>query len=306
MRRHVLAAAVLAARLAPPLAATPPSLDVRGLAFTPVSPCRVLDTRALSGSQGAGDGPLTAGQPYAFDVSAGEAADCLVPDTARAALLNFVAASATGNGNLRIWAWDDQNAAQPTTSTLNYTSGFNSANGVTSMLCNPSTASDGDCSRDLYAQLNGGSAHLVVDVLGYYSAPGSGPLWGEGRPGAARLAGFLGYCSGPGNVVFGLSRASATWNEAASACPAGTWVCTAAQRGTSVCDVFRPDTTCDGNNCDGDCLDSAHDNHVGWLADLDSDLTSVGSQGLATGENGFAGSAAVCARIPVWCCSLEP
>jgi hypothetical protein len=306
LRAAVLAFLSLATGAAGALAA-PPSLDVRGLAFTPVDPCRILDTRPLSQQPGAGEGPLQSGVPYSFDVAEDDAVACGIPSPeAKAVLLNFVAVGATGNGNLRVWPWDNSNPAQPSTSILNFTSGFNTVNGVVVAICNITTASQG-CGEDLFAQANGASIHLVVDVLGYFSSPGGGPLWGRGRPGTFRTGVQSGDFTIPcqqGIYRFGLSAVAVSWAEAAEACPANTWVCTAAQRGTGECNTARlDDESCDFRDCDGVCGGLAPDGHLGWLADQgDSPNITYGMYRAETA--GAALGYPACATLPVWCCSL--
>ena len=65
------------------------------LVFTPLTPCRIIDTRAAGG-------PIMPGSPRDFLVSGnlgfegqgGTPGGCGIPDSATAAMLNFVAASA--------------------------------------------------------------------------------------------------------------------------------------------------------------------------------------------------------------------
>lgn len=48
-----------------------------------------------------------------------------------------------------------------------------------------------------------------------------------------------GLCTN-GGVLFGHGSARVRWEGAASGCPAGTWVCTQAERGTATCDTAWP------------------------------------------------------------------
>jgi hypothetical protein len=130
-------------------------------------------------------------------------------------------------------------------------------------------------------------------------------LWGQGRPGAQAYGTIVNQActsTSPG-IYFGLSQVIATWNEAASACPAGTWVCTAAERGTSTCDTTRPDDpTCDYRLCDDSCANSLANAHLGWLSDAASGI----STGEYQSENGTAPvGAATCTHLAVWCCSYS-
>ncbi|HEY7508628.1 MAG TPA: hypothetical protein VIG50_00160, partial [Vicinamibacteria bacterium] len=79
----------------------------RDLVFTPVPPCRVIDTRfAVAGK-------LLAGVPRDSDVAGtlsdqGGLTDCLIPfGPATAIAVNLVAVAPSGAGNLRAWAFGD-------------------------------------------------------------------------------------------------------------------------------------------------------------------------------------------------------
>lgn len=134
--------------------------------------------------------------------------------------------------------------------------------------------------------------------------PGADHLWGQGRPNTQRYgtAGEeSGLCTGPTGVKFGLSLGIASWGSAASQCPADTWVCTNAERGTGACDTARNDGSIDGLECfdtPAATLDFASDSHDGWLADI-TGLTD----GDAISESGGTGNHWVCMSLPVWCCS---
>ncbi len=127
-------------------------------------------------------------------------------------------------------------------------------------------------------------------------------LWGQGRPSAVRygVVGVeAGLCVG-GGVFFGLSSVMLSWGGAAAACPAGTWVCTSAERGSGVCDTARPDDTEDHDACDGSAVDLPANDHQGWVADAGgADVR----RGLGRGELGIELAASTCVSQPVWCCS---
>ena len=135
------------------------------LIYRTVPPCRILDTRQQGGS-------LAAGSPRAFQVTGidlspqgGNASGCGVPfGPAVGALINFVAVNPTGAGNLRAWPYG---GSIPTASILNYTSGFNLANGIAIPICDPSPTPTA-CQRDFYVQADFSAAHLVADVVGYF------------------------------------------------------------------------------------------------------------------------------------------
>ena len=275
-----------------------------GMSFYPLPPCRILDTRPGSGVQGAGVGHLQPGVPFAFDVSEGDAA-CGVPADARAAVLDFVAVGPAGAGHLTVWPWDLPMPPAPNASVLNFTPGVTIANATAVRICHPEAA-NASCVNDLYAMTGVSAAFLVVDVLGYYAPPGLAVLWGEGRPGSARYGPETprpdSMCAN-GDFEFGLSRALAEWNDAASACPAGTWVCTEEQRGTAPCDAQRGGA--DGFACHGGGFDFPADGQIGWLADLSSadEAKVMPERGWENPGPGEFNVVATCTRYPVWCCS---
>jgi hypothetical protein len=144
------------------------------LVYTPMTPCRIFDSRSGSGLQGAGTGPLAAGAAVAIDVAGGAAASCGVPfPAAKAAVLNFIAVAPSGPGDLRAWPWDNTNPPPPNASVINFSNvaGLNIANGPVVPICNTSTATGGDCTHDLFLRPDVHSTHVVIDVLGYLAAP---------------------------------------------------------------------------------------------------------------------------------------
>jgi hypothetical protein len=141
------------------------------LVYTPVAPCRIVDTRVAGGI-------LTAGSTRDFWVTGtgfgsqgGTAGFCGVPfGPATAAMLNFVATSSAGPGNLQAWPYA---GTVPTASTLNYGSvtGLASiANGLAIPICDPSVST---CTRDFTVKANNSNTHVVVDVVGYFSKSAS-------------------------------------------------------------------------------------------------------------------------------------
>jgi hypothetical protein len=134
-------------------------------------------------------------------------------------------------------------------------------------------------------------------------------LWGQGRPNGRvyghQVSFFELLCPGAGDVSFGLSRAITTWDGAASACPAGYWVCTYAERGTAACGTTRPTTSCDVMTCDGTCTAGSSD-LPGWLADDGSDNEFANGAGGEVAEYESGGGSLWplhCESYPVWCCT---
>jgi hypothetical protein len=196
-----LGAAALAASLT---AATvsPPAARADDLHFVPLPPCRVIDTR----SDGAG-GPLMPGIPRQFFFrgpsrnyrtspnQGGSTTGCGIPDLAsdlgateniaKAVAINIVAVGGTGPGHLTAWP---SNQTPPLASVINYAAiGTNLANGVILPLCDE-IAVNPCASGDLSFVAAVSSAHLVVDVVGYFHAtPGPGEFTTLSSSGASTL-----------------------------------------------------------------------------------------------------------------------
>jgi hypothetical protein len=125
------------------------------LVYTPVTPCRIIDTRSSGG-------PITPGVNRSFIV----AGICGVPfGPATAAVINFVAVGPAGAGDLRITPFG---TAIPLASIINYTSGLNLANGPAVTICNPAATT---CTFDITIQADVSATDLVADVQGYFAAP---------------------------------------------------------------------------------------------------------------------------------------
>jgi hypothetical protein len=135
------------------------------LVYTPVYPCRIIDTRV-------GGGLIPAGVTRSFLVAApdystqgGSATGCNVPfGPATAVMINFAAVSPQGGGNLRV---TPSNLPIPTAAIINYTKGVTIANGLVVAICDPSGPSN--ChGGDIVVRADVSATHLVADVLGYF------------------------------------------------------------------------------------------------------------------------------------------
>ena len=133
-----------------------PSTDVAGLAYYPVEPCRVADTRNPTGALG---GPfLTHGATRGFPIPS---SNCQVPLNAQAYSLNLTAVPRGFLGYLSVWP---AGQSQPLVSTLNAYSGTVTANAAivpagTNGNINVYVTNDTD---------------LVIDINGYFAPAGSG------------------------------------------------------------------------------------------------------------------------------------
>lgn len=133
------------------------------LVYTPVAPCRIVDTRNAGGAFGPGEGRayrayLTSGT---FASQGGAATNCAIPANPAAAALNITVVSNTGSGFLTAWPY---NGSFPNASTLNYVAGQTVANGALIPLCQSS------CAAEFNVLLSGGG-NLIVDIVGYFRAP---------------------------------------------------------------------------------------------------------------------------------------
>ncbi len=145
----------------------------------------------------------------------------------------------------------------------------------------------------------------AIDARRVVMPAGSGPtrVWGQGRPGVSRF-GLSGVESGlcvNGAVKIGMSNVRVIWEGSAAGCPAGSWVCTQAERGNGACDTTRPDTTCDWTDRQGICHDEPPSGNWGHVAD---NGFIGGTEGVHVNENGTSGAGGIGnASMPVWCCS---
>jgi uncharacterized repeat protein (TIGR03803 family) len=139
---------------------TPPTSST--LAFYPLPPCRVADTRDPTKPTGLGPPLLTGGQPRAFPIL--NATSCNIPPTGVAAYsLNFTVVPHGSLGYLTVWPTGQ---AQPTVSTLNDVLGRVIANAAIVV-----AGSSGEISA--YATNN---TDLIIDINGYFAAAGQGGL----------------------------------------------------------------------------------------------------------------------------------
>jgi hypothetical protein len=134
-----------------------PNTSTTALAFFPVTPCRVVDTRLPAGPLG---GPAIAGATSrTFPVKTA----CNLPATAKAYSMNFTAVPQGPLGFLTTWPADQP---QPLVSTLNANLG-----GVTANAAIVPAAANGDISVFV-----SNPSDVVIDVNGYFAAPAAGGL----------------------------------------------------------------------------------------------------------------------------------
>ncbi len=129
---------------------TPPPVPT---AFRTLAPCRVVDTREVSGPTAGA--PLTASSARVFTI----AGSCGVPLSARAVSLNLTVVIPTAPGFVTIYPG---NGLAGTTSAINFVAGKTVANNAVGPLATDATGTIG--------VVNGaaGTLHLILDVNGYF------------------------------------------------------------------------------------------------------------------------------------------
>ncbi|MGA2904886.1 MAG: YncE family protein [Candidatus Korobacteraceae bacterium] len=135
------------------------------LQFYPLPPCRVADTRNSNYPQGLGPPSLSAGEPRDFPVLNATTCFQQVPPgvTPAAYSFNFTAVPQGPLGYLTVWA---EGWSQPLVSTLNAPTGTVVANAAI-----VPAGRDGGISAFAYNNTN-----LLIDINGYFAAPGTGGL----------------------------------------------------------------------------------------------------------------------------------
>jgi len=135
-----------------------PAGATSALAFYPVTPCRIADTRNAAGPLA---GPfLSAATSRAFPILS---SNCGLPSTAQAYSLNVTAIPHTTLNYLTIWPTGE---AQPNASTLNSSTGAVTANAAI-----VPAGGSGNVSVFVY-----NDADVILDVNGYFAPPATGGL----------------------------------------------------------------------------------------------------------------------------------
>jgi hypothetical protein len=143
------------------------------LVFNPITPCRVLDTRFGSGPWA---GPYSSTQSVSFYVTdalnanghaQGGAASCGFPFGVGTGVALNVTVVGTGpgaaGGDVKIFPFA---GTVPNSSIVNFNSGTNTANAADVAIANANFTNDVTIEVEFAANIN-----LVVDIMGYYSAP---------------------------------------------------------------------------------------------------------------------------------------
>jgi hypothetical protein len=135
-----------------------PASNNIGLAFYPLTPCRVFDSRSPNGLLG---GPsFYAGESRILPI---QQSRCDVPATAQAYSLNFTVVPSGPLGYVAAWPSDQQ---QPVVSTLNDVTGTIVANAAI-------IPADSNGEISVYAE---DATDVIIDINGYFALPASGGL----------------------------------------------------------------------------------------------------------------------------------
>ena len=147
--------------------ATPVALGSQSsdLVYTPITPCRIVDTRiASAGAFVANEERSFIGWGASFAAQGGAANPCGLPlSTDNAALaVNFAIVSPTTAGY--ITAFPANAATKPLAATLNYSAGDIKANNTVLKLSQDGTGTH-------FKIYSTSASHLIADVVGYYAKP---------------------------------------------------------------------------------------------------------------------------------------
>jgi hypothetical protein len=179
---------------------------VDSLVFTPIAPCRMVDTRSAAAAR---TGIMNPGVVRTFDLTTngyskgqgGATSGCTgLPSFSNVGwAVNITATGHSAAGGLQAWGYS---GPVPATSIINY---FPTAYAIAN---NGSLTGCYGCVDDVSLMVFGGAAHVIIDVMGYYDQATG---FAVGTPVVTSLAGLLtGVAAGAFTVVSG------------EACPAGT------------------------------------------------------------------------------------
>jgi len=134
------------------------------LVYTPVTPCRLADTRLAGGQIGANSSRdfKVWGSAGTFTAQGGSPTNCNIPANPAAVVVDLAAVTPAGAGNFIVYP-----TGTPTfTSVINYQSGqLALANGAIVPVCQPG------CANHITIATNGAGADLVIDISGYFMPP---------------------------------------------------------------------------------------------------------------------------------------
>lgn len=209
------------------------------LVFTPVTPCRIVDTRsAIAGAMKANETRGFWGWNGNYTAQGGSATPCGLPFSSDLAALavNLLVIAPVGEGWIAAWPFG---TTRPLVSNLNFKSGDVLANSAILKISQSGATSD-------WNLFSTSATHFVADVTGYYSRPVATPLsCVETTPVEATIG------LGPTNGVYWVTALAATcaagYTEVAVKCAVSNALASASPFGGA-----------DAGNCGGTSHVSGH------------------------------------------------
>jgi hypothetical protein len=141
------------------------------LVFTPVTPCRLVDTRTIYG----GTGPILTNSTRGFGVwgytsyaaQGGSPTNCglTAGKNTAAVAVSMAVVSPAGQGYLTAFPGDVADASRPLAATLNYNAGEVVVSGAAILKVNQGSATP---DLKIYSST---TTEVIIDVVGYYSKP---------------------------------------------------------------------------------------------------------------------------------------
>ncbi len=135
------------------------------LVYTPVTPCRILDTRLADGAiagNSSRDFNAVVGSAGNFSSQGGSTTDCGMVATGQAAVvINVTAVSPTTAGYATVYPFG---TARPLAASVNYGLGAIVNNTVVTKLPSPLTSKD-------FSIYTFAASHFVADIVGFYAPP---------------------------------------------------------------------------------------------------------------------------------------
>lgn len=139
------------------------------LVFTPITPCRIVDTRLVGGTIAGGmSRGFEAHTATDFTGQGGDATNCGIPADVAAVAINLAATNVPRFGNFVVYASD---VPRPNASALNYQTGADSSNEVSVKLCRT-----GCPTQFTIYNNNTVGVNAVIDVTGYYTEAAAAEL----------------------------------------------------------------------------------------------------------------------------------
>ena len=132
------------------------------LTYTPINPCRILDTRNTAA------GPLAPNVARTFDgystnfATQGDGSGCGIPNGVAALAMNVYAVNPTNLGFIKVWP---ANGTEPDVSTVNYQVG------ITAIATGTLVPVD-QASSNRFTAKSPATVDFIADVVGYFKPPG--------------------------------------------------------------------------------------------------------------------------------------